>query len=94
MEDARKNINKAIKLSTEHKNDIEIANCLFTLSKLEFKYGVPQIAELSFEKAKETYKSKNLKEKIKEINAFGLELYKHLGKEDKVNEIIDNPYSK
>lgn len=93
INDARENINQAIKLCKETNNKLETANALFLLSKLEYKYGVPQIAELSFEKAKEIYKSKDMKMKIIELNTFGLELYKYLEKKEKVNEIINNPLS-
>ena len=93
ISEARRKINKAIKLSKEFDNDIETANSLFLLSKLEYKYGIPEIAELSFEKAKEIYISKKVKMKIIELNTFGLKLYKKLGKKDKVNEIINNPLS-
>lgn len=94
IDEARQNINQAIKLSKSINSDLETANSLFYLSKLEFKYGIPQIAELSFEKAKEIYKSKDMKAKIIELNTFGLELYKYLGKEEKVNEIINNSFLK
>ncbi len=94
IDEARKIINEAFKLSEQSNNDIEKANSLFVLSKLEFRYGIPQIAELSFEKAREVYKSRGLKVKMIELNAFGLELYKFLGKEEKMNDIINNPFSK
>lgn len=35
-----------------------------------------------------------MKMKIIELNTFGLKLYKKLGKEEKVDEIIKNPFSK
>ena len=43
--------------------------------KLKDRYGIPQIAELRFDKAREIYKSKGMKMKIIELNTFGLKLY-------------------
>ncbi len=88
IEKARKKINDALKLSRQINNEIETANSLFQLSKLEFSYGVPLIATISLEKAKEIYKSKGLKTKLVELNTFGIALYKKIGNKEKVTELI------
>ncbi|TCI92195.1 hypothetical protein [Tenacibaculum sp. M341] len=88
VEKARKKINDALKLSRQINNEIEIANSLFQLSKLEFSYGVPLIATISLEKAKEIYKPKGLKTKLVELNTFGIALYKKVGNKEKVTELI------
>jgi len=89
IDKARAKINEAIKLSKDINNETETANCLFELSKIEFKYGVPQIAELSLEKAKEIYKREKMKIKLIELNALGIQLYNKLGKKEKVEEILN-----
>ena len=93
IDKARKKINEALNLSKDLNNETETANCLFQLSKIEFKYGVPQIAELSMEKAKEIYKRKKMRMKLIELNAFGIELYNKLGKKEKVEEILNEAKS-
>ncbi len=85
---ARKNINKAIKLSKIITNDIKVAESLFQLSKLEFNYGNPLIAELSLEKAKNIYKLKGKTIELIAINTFAIKLYRKLGKKEKVDEIL------
>ena len=84
IDQARENINSAIKFSNEYDYNKGIAKSLFHLSKLEFKYGVKEIAELSYDKSFDMYKAIGDSEKLEELTVFGIELFEHLGKQDRV----------
>jgi hypothetical protein len=91
IEKAREKVNSAIKLSNELGLNEGIANSLFHLSKLEYKYGVKEIAELSFDKSYDMYKVIGDTNKLDEIKEFGVELFKYLGKEDKLVQLKNEP---
>ncbi|MBK7009797.1 MAG: hypothetical protein IPH36_14790 [Saprospiraceae bacterium] len=61
------------------------------MSKLEYKYGIKEIAELSFDKSYDMYKVIGDINKLDEIKEFGIELFKYLGKEDKLVQLKNEP---
>ncbi len=94
IDEARRNINSAIKLSNKMKLNSGVAKSLFELSKLEYNYGVPEIAELSFEKSKAIYNEIGERNKLADLNRFGIELYEFLGKQEKVLQLKNESKSK